>query len=295
MPSLPPQLPPDALDVLPEAPGVYLFYGDNPLPLYIGKSINLRERVGAHFSQRLAQRDRPAAVAGDPPDRVRGNRRRARRAVARSGADQVAAARVQPRVAPQARSRRARNRRWRAAVRRRRRHRLREAVGQLRSVRIARIGARERCANSRPTTGCVRCGCELERRAGGPCFARQLARCDGACVGAESPASHDQRLADALAPLMIPRWPAAGLALVRECGSGRTHRRSPVSRLVLARHCARRRRACGPGRGAAVRRVRSRRREAARAAASCGYPAPHRGARRRRRTPRSAGIRLEHV
>ena len=35
---------------VPEAPGVYLFYGDNPLPLYIGKSTNLRERVGAHFS-----------------------------------------------------------------------------------------------------------------------------------------------------------------------------------------------------------------------------------------------------
>ena len=35
---------------LPEAPGVYLFYGLNALPLYIGKSRNLRERVGAHFS-----------------------------------------------------------------------------------------------------------------------------------------------------------------------------------------------------------------------------------------------------
>ncbi len=34
----------------PEAPGVYLFYGLNALPLYIGKSVNLRERVGAHFS-----------------------------------------------------------------------------------------------------------------------------------------------------------------------------------------------------------------------------------------------------
>ena len=49
-PSLPPQLPPDVLDAVPEAPGVYLFYGPNPLPLYIGKSKNLRERVGAHFS-----------------------------------------------------------------------------------------------------------------------------------------------------------------------------------------------------------------------------------------------------
>ena len=34
----------------PKRPGVYLFYGLNALPLYIGKSRNLRERVGAHFS-----------------------------------------------------------------------------------------------------------------------------------------------------------------------------------------------------------------------------------------------------
>jgi DNA polymerase-3 subunit epsilon len=49
-PSLPPQLPPDALDAIPEVPGVYRFYGANPLPLYVGKSVNLRERVAAHFS-----------------------------------------------------------------------------------------------------------------------------------------------------------------------------------------------------------------------------------------------------
>lgn len=51
LPSLPPQLPPDAIDTLPEAPGVYLFYGENALPLYIGKSVDLRQRVAAHFSQ----------------------------------------------------------------------------------------------------------------------------------------------------------------------------------------------------------------------------------------------------
>src|SRR5438132_10308500 len=49
-PSLPPQLPADALDAIPEAPGVYRFYGLNALPLYVGKSINLRERVASHFS-----------------------------------------------------------------------------------------------------------------------------------------------------------------------------------------------------------------------------------------------------
>src|SRR5262249_57231143 len=44
------RLAPDALTALPESRVVYLFYGLKALPLYIGKSRNLRERVGAHFS-----------------------------------------------------------------------------------------------------------------------------------------------------------------------------------------------------------------------------------------------------
>lgn len=38
------------LDALPESPGVYVFYGDSSIPLYIGKSINIRDRVLSHFS-----------------------------------------------------------------------------------------------------------------------------------------------------------------------------------------------------------------------------------------------------
>src|SRR5271165_97945 len=49
-PSLPPQLPADALDAIPEAPGTYRFYGLNALPLYVGKSINLRARIASHFA-----------------------------------------------------------------------------------------------------------------------------------------------------------------------------------------------------------------------------------------------------
>ena len=50
MPSLPPQLDADALKALPDGPGVYVFYGVNDLPIYIGKSVNLRDRVRSHFS-----------------------------------------------------------------------------------------------------------------------------------------------------------------------------------------------------------------------------------------------------
>ncbi len=47
---LPLKLDPLVLDTLPESPGVYLFFGENGAPLYIGKSINIKERVLSHFS-----------------------------------------------------------------------------------------------------------------------------------------------------------------------------------------------------------------------------------------------------
>jgi hypothetical protein len=50
LPSLPPQLAPESLDGIPDAPGVYVFHGVNDLPLYVGKSISLRERIRSHFS-----------------------------------------------------------------------------------------------------------------------------------------------------------------------------------------------------------------------------------------------------
>lgn len=49
-PSLPPKLKEGTLDTLPELPGVYIFYGENGMPLYVGKSINIRDRVLSHFS-----------------------------------------------------------------------------------------------------------------------------------------------------------------------------------------------------------------------------------------------------
>jgi len=49
-PSIPSQLDPDLPDQLPESHGVYIFYGENNFPLYVGKSKNLRKRVMSHFS-----------------------------------------------------------------------------------------------------------------------------------------------------------------------------------------------------------------------------------------------------
>jgi DNA polymerase III subunit epsilon len=49
-PTLPPQLDRAAIDAVPEAPGVYLFYGEGGIPLYIGKSASMRSRVMSHFA-----------------------------------------------------------------------------------------------------------------------------------------------------------------------------------------------------------------------------------------------------
>lgn len=70
-PSLPIKLPMKELEKLPDKPGVYIFYGNTPnenpksdpsanelnskhVPLYIGKSINIRNRVLSHFSSDIA-------------------------------------------------------------------------------------------------------------------------------------------------------------------------------------------------------------------------------------------------
>ena len=48
--SLPSGIDENIIDEIPDTSGVYLFYGENNLPLYIGKSVNLRARVMSHFS-----------------------------------------------------------------------------------------------------------------------------------------------------------------------------------------------------------------------------------------------------
>lgn len=49
-PSLPINITDQDMEKLPETPGVYIFYDGDDMPLYIGKSVNLRERVLSHFS-----------------------------------------------------------------------------------------------------------------------------------------------------------------------------------------------------------------------------------------------------
>jgi DNA polymerase-3 subunit epsilon len=215
-PSLPPQLAPDALDTLPEAPGVYLFYGLNALPLYIGKSTNLRERVGAHFSSdyrsatdlRLStelQRIEFEETAGEIGALLREAalvkamlpaHNHALRRKADAGVLELPAAPGPPGFVPATSVE--------AGA-------LPGRYGPFSSKRQAREALRSLAAEHALCWKAL----GLEKRLG-PCFARQVKRCAGACVGTESATEHHERLRQALAPLAIPRWPFAGLAALRE-------------------------------------------------------------------------------
>lgn len=48
--SLPPNVDETVVKSLPESPGIYIFEDDQGFPLYVGKSVNIRNRVKSHFS-----------------------------------------------------------------------------------------------------------------------------------------------------------------------------------------------------------------------------------------------------
>lgn len=47
---LPPNLPPQDFEQLPEKPGVYYFYNKEKKVVYVGKAVNIKKRVASHFS-----------------------------------------------------------------------------------------------------------------------------------------------------------------------------------------------------------------------------------------------------
>ncbi|HVN36383.1 MAG TPA: exonuclease domain-containing protein [Casimicrobiaceae bacterium] len=215
-PSLPAQLAPDAIDALPEAPGVYLFYGLNALPLYIGKGRNLRERVGAHFSSdyrsatdlRLSaeiQRIEFEETAGEVGALLREAslvksmlpaHNHALRCKSESGVLELPDVPGPPRYVPACGIEPSE---------------LAGRHGPFSSKRQAREVLRALAAEHALCWKAL----GLETRVG-PCFARQVRRCAGACVGAESAEAHHLRLAAALRRYAIPHWPYPGLAALRE-------------------------------------------------------------------------------
>jgi DNA polymerase-3 subunit epsilon len=214
---LPPQLPADLADDLPDGPGVYRFLGENRALLYIGKAKSIRARVLGHFA---------AAASGGKEAKLA---RLVRHLEWTETAGELGALLLEAQLVKSEQP--AFNRRLRAA-------------GTLHTIELvpvsgwlqARVvpfdstpssavdryglfrkpGDAERALNELARTHML-CAKRLGREAGdGSCFGYQVGRCRGACVNLETPQHHGLRVQLAVAALKVASWPFAGAIAVTE-------------------------------------------------------------------------------
>lgn len=220
-----------SLDALPPQPGIYIFRDGDGAPLYVGKSVHIRNRVLSHLRT---------------PEEAQMLQRTQRVDFERSGGELGALLRESQLI-----------KQWQPPYNSKLR-RLREMCslrlgmaglgaapaslhgsshGSVVEVVFAReldfarteglyglFGSRKAALEALRNLAesahlcCALIG--LEKVAPGrPCFARQLKRCGGACVGEESAAGHAARVRAALEPLHIAPWPFAGaIGIVEQSG-----------------------------------------------------------------------------
>jgi DNA polymerase III subunit epsilon len=216
--SIPPQLETTISDI-PDTPGVYLFYGESTLPLYVGKSINIRTRVMSHF-QSAAKVAREMRILTE-----------IRRVEWRETAGELGALLLESRLIKELQpvyNRQLRKEQaltaWRLAPDAAQRplltlvgldqvelSELDQLYGIYRSKRQAMDALRLLTDTNRLCPQAV--GLESSK---GACFAHQIHRCKGVCAGHEAPALHHLRLKMALLQHRLHAWPHKGQVHLRE-------------------------------------------------------------------------------
>ncbi|WP_018412212.1 exonuclease domain-containing protein [Methyloversatilis thermotolerans] len=241
----PPGLPAGALDDVPDAPGVYLFYGEAPassdllpatgeMPLYVGKSRNLRSRVLAHFT---------GSHKGGQAARML---RETRRVDWVETAGELGALLLEARLVKQLQP--LYNRQLRASgpavalllhggpgeelaagevalkridLDRVLPHQLAGLYGPFRSRRDCTAALRDMATAWQLCP--KRIGLQEAERHTAACVNVQVRRCRGVCCGREDPRQHDLRLMSALDGLRIPVWPWPGEVVLDERRPGRLY------------------------------------------------------------------------
>lgn len=211
--SWPSHLDADALDEMPDTPGVYIFYGEKRFTLYVGKSKHLRQRVLSHFSGdhahgkelSLSMQVRQIEWHETPGE---------------IGALLLEATLVKQ-LAPSHNVRLRRNKSlcaWRFSTETNAPPSLvwtqdldagaqDDLYGLFTSQRHAQTWLTALAETHQLCKG--RLG--LERvKPKQPCFGRQLRQCKGVCVGEEAPNLHDLRLLAAMVDRKVATWPFAG-------------------------------------------------------------------------------------
>ena len=221
--SLPSNLPMQSLAALPKGPGVYIFYGEQGMPLYIGKSINLRARVLSHFANdltspvemKIAQQIvniETIETSGELSALIREAElikkmqplynRRLRHArtmlSATSFIDEQGYMRVSVQEVSEIEA-----------------HELDSLLGTFKSKRQAEEVLR---ALAKEFTLCNKLlGTEKTDR---QCFGYSLNKCKGGCIGAENPTIYNLRFAIAFQKMKLQKWPYGTPILLFDTNDG---------------------------------------------------------------------------
>ncbi|WP_106478079.1 exonuclease domain-containing protein [Phytohalomonas tamaricis] len=217
--NLPANLDADLLEEVPARPGVYLFYGHNHLPLYVGKSVNLRSRVLNHFSSDHSN-DREMQIS-----------QQVQHIEWRETAGDLGAQLLEAQLVKQLSpiyNRQLRRRStlvswyWPAQA-------MNPELADGKMLGHAKHGGeaygtfRSRKEATQALKGIAEehklCPQVLGiERSKGRCFAYQIKRCNGACCGVETLEEHTQRARTALERLRIAHWPWPGRVAIKETG-----------------------------------------------------------------------------
>ena len=222
-PTLPPGLSELVLNEIPETPGAYLFYDENDMPLYIGKSVNLRSRVLAHFSDGR-RRSKDMRIV-----------QQVKRIDWKETAGELGALLEEARLVKQLLPTLNRQLRrdndlcaftWDPVAGTAPQLKSAADIGFADTANVYGVFRSKRAALdtlrnlARAFELClIATGLETDR---GPCFAHQIGRCHGVCAGKEPRARHDLRLMDALSGLKLQTWPFKGRIGVRETSGEHT-------------------------------------------------------------------------
>lgn len=198
---------PSLIEGLPRGPGVYIFHGEGALPLYIGKSVDIRARVLSHL-----RAPDEAEMMGQT-----------RRIDFIETAGEIGALLLESQMVKQ-----------HSPVFNIRLRRLRH----IHSIRLSEAGAAPDIVSSRNTAigqvedlyglfssahaakdklrelasehGLCQALLGLEKRSPRGCFGFQIKTCRGACVGQEDVAQHHGRVLSALSAIQVHAWPYPG-------------------------------------------------------------------------------------
>jgi len=218
-PSIPRHIDRADIAALPSGPGVYIFHDDDNVPLYIGKSIDIKKRVLSHFSNdvneskefKIAQAIRrishisttgelsallleSALIKQHSPIYNRRLRRLTKLSITTKDVDEsgYAVLSIHDLTAEDLPS-----------------HESIVAMHPRRSAARASLETRVKTFSLCPKL----CGLERGR---GPCFAFQLGKCKGACIGKELPFSYNTRVDIAYAGRGVDAWPHEGPVMITE-------------------------------------------------------------------------------